>query len=80
MAATTELTPIASPVTHSTTAKPIVASMICSSRLMGPIFFSRSAAAVGASGVSLISGGFSCSRIAKHFNKCYTIYTSIQIE
>ena len=62
MAATTELTPMASPVTHSTTAKPMVASMIRSSRLMGPIFSNRSEAALGASGVSLTSGGHNCSQ------------------
>lgn len=51
---------MASPVTQSTTAKAMVASMILSSRLMGPIFSSRCEAAAGASGVSLISGGHSC--------------------
>jgi len=66
MAATTELTPMASPVTHNTTAKPMVASMIRSSRLIGPIFSNRSAAALGASGVSLISGGDNCS----HSTRC----------
>ena len=60
MAATTELTPMASPVTQSTTAKAMVASIILSSRLIGPIFSSRSEAAAGALGVSLISGGHNC--------------------
>ncbi len=57
---------MASPVTHNTTAKPMVASMMRSSRLIGPIFSNRSAAALGASGVSLISGGDNCS----HSTRC----------
>ena len=60
MAATTELTPMASPSTHSTTARPMVPSMIFSSRVMPPIFSKRLAASLGASGVSLISGGQIC--------------------
>lgn len=76
MAAVTELTPMASPSTHSTTAKPIVPSMIFSSLLMGPIFSNLSAAAFGASGVSLISGGLNCSQQQQQSKRCLTaVYT-----
>lgn len=67
MAATTELTPMASPSTHSTTASPMVPSMIFSSRVMPPILSKRLAASLGASGVSLISGGEICSRERNSF-------------
>ena len=46
--------------TQSARAKPMVASMIFSSRLMAPICSSFSKACLGASGVSFISGGASC--------------------
>mmetsp|Transcript_14037 Transcript_14037/g.42362 ORF Transcript_14037/g.42362 Transcript_14037/m.42362 type:complete len:237 (+) Transcript_14037:3050-3760(+) len=64
MAATTALMPTASPATQRARAKPMVASMIFSSRLMAPILSSFSIACRGASGVSLISGGASLYRIA----------------
>lgn len=70
IAATTELTPMASPVTQRTTAKAMVPSMIFSSLLMGPIFCSRSAAAAGACGVSFISGGHSCMPIRQIKVQC----------
>ena len=59
MAASTLGTPSASPKTQSVTARAMVATMMRSSRLGGPMAARRARAASGASGVSFSSGGSS---------------------
>lgn len=64
IAATTLGIPIASPVTQSDTASSIVPTMVHSFLVTGPILSSFLAAIAGASGVSLISGGYSLYNIS----------------